>query len=245
MGGGGKALFTAIGESRTDAFDTKTGMVLGSFIDPADGRSFTWQWGAWLEGWDLGISYDNIIVFDTCGVSRWAGSPIGGGGVMASGELIVVSTSTQVGQLMLFNTGGGIVAGPSPAEGQPLAAGADGTIYMVSCQGGTPSLNLILAYSSDLRELWRFDLGGDFCMGMTGNVVLDDDGVMYLMRSSPNISGTQLMAIQTGSPGLADSSWPSWRHDNRGTAWLVPGGGAGTALDGGNALDAPAFTETH
>lgn len=43
------------------------------------------------------------------------------------------------------------------------------------------------------------------------------------MRSAPSISGTQVIAIQTRSPGLADSSWPSWRHDNRGTAWLVPG----------------------
>jgi hypothetical protein len=68
---------------------------------------------------------------------------------------------------------------------------------------------------------------------MTGNVVLDDDGVMYLMRSSPNIYGTQVIAIQTQSPGLADSSWPSWRHDNRGTAWLVPGSPATGDSDAG------------
>jgi hypothetical protein len=168
--------------------------------------------------------------------------------VIAVGELLVVATSTQVGTLLLFDTNGNTVAGPAPAEGRPLAAGADGAIYTVGCQAsqqvGTPATNWIVAYSSDLKELWRFDLGGGSCLGMTGNVVLDNDGVMYLMRSSPNISGTQVIAIQTRSPGLADSSWPSWRHDNRGTAWLVPGASGPATTDSGNATDASDPTAT-
>jgi hypothetical protein len=71
---------------------------------------------------------------------------------------------------------------------------------------------------------------------MTGNVVLDDNGVMYLTRRGDSgADATEVIAIQTASPGLADSSWPSLRHDNRGTAWLVPGTGSGAALDGGGA----------
>jgi len=31
-----------------------------------------------------------------------------------------------------------------------------------------------------------------------------------------------VLAIQTQSPGLAESSWPSLRRDNRGTMWLTP-----------------------
>ena len=45
----------------------------------------------------------------------------------------------------------------------------------------------------------------------------------YGLSLRPGSTGTELVAIQTRSPGLADSSWPSIRHDNRGTAWLVPG----------------------
>jgi hypothetical protein len=248
MGGGGMALFVGIGATRTDALNTKDGTTLGSFVDPVNGRSFVWEWGAWLEAWNLAVSYGNMVVFDACGLARWFGTPKGGGGVIAVGELLVVATSIQVGTLLLFDTNGNTVAGPVAAEGRPLVAGADGTIYTVRCEGsqqvGTPAINRILAYSSDLTELWRFDLGGDFCIGMTGNVVLDDDGVMYLMRSSPNSSGTQVMAIQTRSPGLADSSWPSWRHDNRGTAWLVPGTSGPATTDGGNATDASDPTAT-
>ena len=166
--------------------------------------------------------------------------------MIVAGELLVVATSTQVGTLLLFDMNGNTITGPVAAEGRPLVAGADGTIYTVGCQAsqqvGTPATNWILAYSSDLAELWRFDLGGGSCLGMTGSVVLDEDGVMYLMRSSPNTSGTQVMAIQTRSPGLADSSWPSWRHDNRGTAWLVPGTAGSTTsgdADVSDAEDAP------
>jgi hypothetical protein len=61
-------------------------------------------------------------------------------------------------------------------------------------------------------------------MGMTGNVVLDDSGVMFLTRrGDAGSNATEMIAIQTTSPGLANSSWPSLRHDNRGTSWLVPG----------------------
>jgi hypothetical protein len=129
------------------------------------------------------------------------------------------------------------VAGPTPAEGWPIAAGADGTIYTFRCQDvGTTSINRVLAYSYDLTELWRYDLGGNACKGMTGNVVLDDDGVMYLMRRG-DVGGTEVMAIQTRSPGLADSSWPSFRHDNRGTAWLVPGTAGSTTADDADVSD--------
>jgi hypothetical protein len=139
--------------------------------------------------------------------------------------------------MMLYDGDGNVVGQPAPAEGRPLAAGGDGTIYTVGCVASQPPTDRISAYSLDLKPLWNIDLGGA-CLGMTGNVVLDDNGVMYLMRSSPNIYGTQVMAIQTRSPGLADSSWPSWRHDNRGTAWLVPGGPTTVPLDGGAGLDA-------
>jgi hypothetical protein len=79
-------------------------------------------------------------------------------------------------------------------------------------------------------------LSARFALGITGNVVLDDDGVMYLSRQGET-SGAEIIAIQTRSPGLADSSWPSLRHDNRGTAWLVSGAPA-AAIDAATAPEA-------
>jgi hypothetical protein len=43
----------------------------------------------------------------------------------------------------------------------------------------------------------------------------------YLMRGLTSGDGVEIVAIQTQSPGLAESSWPSLRHDNRGTMWLT------------------------
>ncbi|MBN2574429.1 MAG: PQQ-like beta-propeller repeat protein [Deltaproteobacteria bacterium] len=242
MGGGGKGLFVAYDgvypDARTDALDTRDGSRLGSFVRPAYGASFTWEWGAWVEGWDLGVGYGNIYVFDTCGNLRWSGTPQGAG-VVASGELLAISTDTRSGTLLLSDMHGNVVAGPAPAEGWPVAAGADGSIYMFRCDDAATSTNRILAYSHDLQELWRLDLGGDACKEITGNVILDDAGVMYFIRKGGSPTTTEVIAIQTASPGLADSSWPSFRHDNRGTAWLVPGVGNTDPTDGGDQVDAP------
>jgi hypothetical protein len=86
----------------------------------------------------------------------------------------------------------------------------------------SPKVNELIAYTSDLEEMWRLNLGKpDNCP--IGNGVLDEDGVLYLARAlSGGDENVEILAIQTQSPGLAESSWPSLRHDNRGTMWLVP-----------------------
>jgi outer membrane protein assembly factor BamB len=251
MGGGGNALFVAYEaaypDARTDALDIRDGTTLGSFVRPAYAASFTWYWGAWVEGWDYGIGYGDMYVFDTCGRLRLYGDPMGSG-LLVPGELLAMVTNTQSGTLLLLDTAGNTVGGPVPSEGQLIAVGGDGTIYTFRCQTGTAAINRILAYSYDLQELWRIDLGSAVgCPGITGNVVLDDSGVMFLTRpGDPGTDSTEVIAIQTASPGLADSSWPSLRHDNRGTAWLVPGTPSGSPpagdSDGGspaNPIDAP------
>ena len=251
VGGGGKAVFAAYDggypDTHTSALDTRDGTVLGSFIDPKYGTSFTWGWSMWLEGWDLGIACDLYYVFDTCGALK-SQSPLAGSsrsGVIAPGELVAMVTDPNATgrwtQIALYSTDGTVVVGPAPSEGQPIAAGADGTIYTYNCRSSTPAFNGILAYSYDLKELWRFDLGGSECGGITGNVILDDDGVMYLTRVADG-DVVEALAIQTASPGLAESSWPSLRHDNRGTAWLVPGTPDAPASDAGSmedTIDAP------
>jgi hypothetical protein len=70
-------------------------------------------------------------------------------------------------------------------------------------------------------RLWRSSSGS--VVAPTWHGVLDDDGVLYLARAlSGGDENVETLAIQTQSPGLAESSWPSLRHDNRGTMWLTP-----------------------
>ncbi len=242
MGGGGKAVFVAYGQLHTDALDTRDGSTLGSFIDPYDGKSFVWGWGTWLEGWEFGVSDGRLLSFDPCGRSRWDTRLPLGSGVVTVGERLV---TLKEGSLILYGADGNALSDPAPSpgeEGWPIAAGADGTIYWYRSQRGTmPTVNRLLAYSPDLKELWRIELTAESSFGFNGNVVLDDDGVLYLSRPLKG-SITEILAIQTRSPGLADSSWPSFRHDNRGTAWLVPGTPANsTPSDAAtsDAIDAP------
>jgi len=245
-GGVGNGLFVQMGADRTDVLSTRDGSTLGTIRVLIDGVTKTPSsaLSANVYGWDLGIAQSADFVYDACGSLRWSKwnnrAPKTSGVVTAGEHLVVVSYDTDdhgtplsPSMMTLYNAAGAVVGQPAPVEGRPLAAGADGTIYTVRCEDSTPAINRVLAYSANLQPLWSFDLGGDLCKGMNGNVVLDDDGVMYLKRSSPNIYGTQVMAIQTQSPGLAHSSWPSWRHDNRGTAWLVPGVASTIDADGG------------
>jgi hypothetical protein len=248
LGGAGKAVFLYVDRRGIDVLDAATGETIGTLQVVVDGvlsRPGA-QWGSWALGWDLGIALGTDFVFDTCGDlrwSHWSRNMVGGSGVIAAGELLVDCLSTYSDNswtntaLRLIDTGGNVVRSTSTYEGVAVAAGADGTIYTLRCDDRGSSTNRILAYSYDLKELWRLDLGGNACKGMTGNVVLDDSGVMFLTRGGDSGANTEVIAIQTASPGLADSSWPSLRHDNRGTAWLVPGVAAGVPLDGGDAID--------
>jgi hypothetical protein len=115
----------------------------------------------------------------------------------------------------------------------PFAVGADGIVYAFTCNG--PTVRYV-AYSRDLQQLWLLDLPGG-CSRWLGGAVLDGDGMLYVSQEGENYGTTNLFAIQTRSPGLANSSWPIWRHDNRGTGWLGQPVQDRPAIDAG-ALDA-------
>jgi outer membrane protein assembly factor BamB len=241
VGGAGDVVFAgAAGGSGVLAFDSKTGELLGRLAQ-TNGNNVSAYSGTWALGWDFGIVTGYAFDFDPCGKWRWqTWSPDRPNkatyhGVISLGENLVGSDfeTDDGGRLLgkptlsLYTVDGRAKIGPLLRDGLPFLAGADGTIYTVHCQylpPGTPAgTNQLVAYGADLSELWRLDLGGG-CP--SGNGILDADGVLYLARGDE--SGQNLLAIQTRSPGLADSSWPSLRHDNRGTAWLVPGVPGGT-----------------
>lgn len=74
----------------------------------------------------------------------------------------------------------------------------------------------LLAYSWNLEKLWSLDLGQG-CSQAGG--VLGDDGVLYFARQLD--AGIQVVAVQTQSPGLAQTAMPIWwYYNNRHTGWL-------------------------
>jgi hypothetical protein len=194
-------------------FQTDTGLDLGIIDDD------------WVVGYDWGFTFA-WFPFDSCGRSR---SPLGATGTVRRLPITTVSdllvemswqaddrgSRTGDDTLYLWNRDGTRAGGPAPAPGLPVAAGADGTIYNLSCddQGEAAAVQ---AVDRQLRPTWRVPLDGN-CPA--GNVVLTEDGVLWLLHRAKNGDG-EIVAIQTGSPGLADSSWPSRRHDNTGASWL-------------------------
>jgi hypothetical protein len=98
--------------------------------------------------------------------------------------------------------------------------GADGTVIGLTCEGsGWEGPSRLVGSSIDdgaITERWRVELGPG--CPRTGPL-LAADGVLYLLLPTLTVT-TELIAVQTTSPGLAPSSWPVAKHDNRGTSWL-------------------------
>jgi outer membrane protein assembly factor BamB len=232
MGGGGGAVFMLNGISGVHAYDSKTGQHLVEFQDSTGPHLFSSK-GMWALGWEFGIQFGAIDSFDCCGRLKWttlaSSTYADRSGVISFGEVLVSTkwdidssgNRTSADRMYRYASDGAIVQGPVSGVGEPYLAGADGTIYTVNCEYSSPKANQIIAYTSDLRELWRLDFGAvDQCP--VGNGILDDNGILYLARGKGSTEGVEIVAIQTQSPGLAESSWPSLRHDNRGTMWLSP-----------------------
>jgi hypothetical protein len=140
---------------------------------------------------------------------------------------MALGTSDSTGRLTLFSKDGALLAGPSP-WGAPVAAGADGTFYVLSCinRRSEPSAQPreLIALDGNLELRWKVALPepagtvvglGHQCPA--SGVVLSDDGIMYLVQAGD--SGVILHAVQTDSPGLAETTWPVVFGDNEGSNW--------------------------
>jgi hypothetical protein len=80
-------------------------------------------------------------------------------------------------------------------------------------RGGEAPATLI-AFTADLKEEWRLRVG---TRCNVGNALLTDDGMLYFARLR---SFVEFVPVQTTSPSLAKTAWPSSPHDNRATGWL-------------------------
>jgi outer membrane protein assembly factor BamB len=245
LGGAANALFVRPGSEATLVLDKRDGSELGHLI-PDNGPDYV---AGWTSNFALGFSgtiFEGLWFFDTCGHAvLQAGIPAQSTdsyfcGTLGFSDIYAVdlygtdgrsTTIPNTNRLSLYDPQGKQVRGPTSGKGQPIAVGADGTLYTVSCYKTNPPENRLYAYDPDLNEVWHLDLGKySYCP--IGNGVLDTDGILYLaIPDEQGVGGDDIMAIQTKSPGLARSAWPMIRHDNRGTMWLTPL--SANPLDGG------------
>jgi hypothetical protein len=172
-----------------------------------------------------------FVMLDSCGRQVWslpavAGSEVAAGrAVVGPGEIVYVQimhtdsagNQSRPPDIIAIDPSGRIIAGPMSRAETPWLVGADGTVYALEFRSFRASSKLV-ALSPLLEEKWSIDVPAEF--GSYPIPALTDDGVLYAQAATGQ--GTAVVAIQTTSPGLAPSSWPSLRHDNRATSW---GGG--------------------
>jgi outer membrane protein assembly factor BamB len=104
-----------------------------------------------------------------------------------------------------------------------FALGADGTIYALTFPSSRTNGGVqLVVLGSDYRRLWEHRFPDHGVAAATGTaLVIADDGVLYLALQAKDFTG-RLYAIQTTSPGLADTRLASARLDGQGTGWARP-----------------------
>lgn len=189
----------------------REGVALGGYLPTFDGIVA----GRFVKGDGTYLSRSSF--FDRCGNLLWSMPDEGSWYAFMTdheGNLLVSNLDSKLSR---YSTKGEVLAGPRPIRGVPLVLGADGVVYTVKCDladSYNSALN-IAAFDQAFNELWAMDLGPPCSLGVPA---LGEDGTLYLARSY--IQETEVLAIQTGSPGLARSAWPRFRGDNGRTTWL-------------------------
>lgn len=226
LGGVGNAVL-AIARADGEApqlFDAATGAVLARW--PTYGVFF---------GGELGIVTQRLVdgegswprmhiaVLDACSHPRWDLAPARPQWpvLVAPGDRLLVAERDPADDgatyVSVYAPDGRREAGPTPAD-VPWVIGADGTIYGIHCEGsGWDGPARLTAYDAALAERWRIELGPG-CP--TSGPALADAGLLVFARFLPETGITEVVAVQTASPGLAATSWPVRRRDNAGTSWL-------------------------
>jgi outer membrane protein assembly factor BamB len=181
-----------------------------------------------LPGAVIGAYVDGEVVrnhlFDRCGKLLWAfpkSQPYGWyiGLVDHDGRYLVSAGTYLNFSYYYYSASGEKLLGPKEAAGGARALGADGTIYATRCtEAGLDAVLDLFAYSPALDLLWSMSLPGA-CHDRI-SIVLADDGVLYLTR--PKLKETEVIAIQTRSPGLAATGFAKYGYNNRQTGWLAP-----------------------
>jgi outer membrane protein assembly factor BamB len=170
-----------------------------------------------------------FVLIDTCGNPQWSTKLDGRGwsapaahAVVGPGENIYVQllrvdekgSLIRPSSIVAIDPSGKVVGGPTARKEAPWLVGADGILYAAEFRSGRAS-STITALTPGLVEKWSVEVPGD--LPQDASAALAGDGVLYMQVASA--SGSSVVALKTGSPGLARSSWPALRHDNRATNW--------------------------
>jgi outer membrane protein assembly factor BamB len=229
LGGAGNAVLAIArdGDPGPQLWNSATGAPMARFAGPAGdrhGAMFGRRLGIVTQRMeDRGGPYPwmHISVLDACAGERWqlaAERPQWPALIGPDDQLFVVERDDVENSptfVSVYDIDGRRVAGPV-AMPPPWGIGADGTIYAVACDSsGYEGPSRLHAYDAALEQQWMLPLG-DACP-MAGPVI-DAEGRLYFAWHIDR--GNEIVAVQTASPGLADTSWPVRRHDARGAAWL-------------------------
>ena len=78
----------------------------------------------------------------------------------------------------------------------------------------------IYAFDSDFREVWQLDIAvGAESEFDPNTMALSDTGVLYIAFNKGFEARSEIIAVQTSSPGLAKTPLPMHFHDNQRTGW--------------------------
>jgi outer membrane protein assembly factor BamB len=176
-------------------------------------------------------SVPSFALLSSTGEAKWrleADHTYRSGLVICAKEEVVLAAARgrdSRSRLALYSMSDGRELVAPTAEGTPVAVGADGTFYALSCDVSAVELPAaqpyLVAYNGALNELWRVQLpvpsftDGRYPCPSPG-VALGQDGNMYL---SATRDGTYILAIRTDSPGPAVSPWPLWSGPLNGGRW--------------------------
>ena len=218
--------------------DLATGDPIGPLLTPSGAGIFVSVIGPQgFVGEDL---QGGLHLVDRCGAITWsvtsdADAPLGASLALPDGSVVAAGyTPAKTYRVSIFSATGEKLAGPVDLGpgGRPMAAGADGVLYALSCssQDGYDAPPALLMFDRQLRSIGRLDLGlqkddyGWYACPQSG-VTIGADGVMYLVAAHPFKTadmrpGTLVIAVQTTSPGIPTGSWPLAAHDARGTNWF-------------------------
>lgn len=166
-----------------------------------------------------------FMMFDACGKLLWthAGPTLTfwpSHLELFDDQLLIQEYRDDIAQAHIYSVDGEHRAGPVPVPDYVKVLGADGIIYAGRCTSDEGSTTTVAAYSLTLERLWSLDFGTP-CIAQ--EMALADDGRLYvfsLPRSSKE--DVTITAIQTASPGVANTSLATDRINNRRTRWLSP-----------------------
>jgi len=168
----------------------------------------------------------DLVVVDECGNMKWSLGKsnryevlVGFDDSIVVGEYKYPTTPA----FYRYSIDGELLAGPAKfGESTLLALGADDVLYLAGCARCSDPCDHdfdleVIAVSESMEVLDRINVGS-YCTN--ASAVLLDDGLMVVMRVGKG--ATEFVRIQTASPGLARTAWPTIRRDNERTAWVAP-----------------------